>query len=149
MLCCIISETVCTASNAIIKILYKVILKILVFSIYIRKSTHLTCCTLKAVAPLCNFLKAICVIKIFLATDSIKKIFIYLVDLSCCVVRHYIDDNLNAILMSLITHSLKFIFCAKLIVTDCPVCWLIMIIPFAITAYLHTTICTYKTLINW
>ena len=71
MLCCIISETVCTASNAIIKILYKVILKILVFSIYIRKSTHLTCCTLKAVAPLCNFLKAICVIKIFLATNSI------------------------------------------------------------------------------
>ena len=137
MLCCIITESVRSTGNQTIQVIQKVYLEVRVFRVYIRKTAHLTCRTFITIAPFVSF-------------DFIKTIgMVQSVDSSCCIdqvlgycahirggmVRDNVHDHLDAILVRFRAHRLEIRFCTQLIVTNSPVCRLILPPPAAVCTF--------------
>ena len=51
------------------------------------------------------------------------------VDVKCGMIRKYVDDNTDAILLCLVKHDLHLLLGSKDVVSDRPVCRLVIVIP--------------------
>ena len=95
----------------------------------------------KSVAEIIKGRSALLVIKGFKTSAAgLNKIFAYLIGCGSSVVCNYIDNNLYTILMSLITHCLKFITSTELIIADFEISRLIVIVPLSVAVKIHTAV---------
>ena len=149
MLCRVISETIGTAGNTIVNVIKEILLKRRSFRVDVGKSSHLMRGAGKSVAEIIKGRSALLVIKGFkTSAASLNKIFAYLIGCGSGVVCDYIDNNLNAILVSFITHCFEFVTSTELIVTDFKISRLIVIVPLSVAVKIHTAVFALKTLIN-
>ena len=149
MLCRVISETVGTAGNTIVNVIKEILLKRRSFRVNVGKSSHFVCCAGKSVAVIIERCSALFVIESFKTSAAgFDKVFAHLIGFGSSVVCNYIDNNLNAILVSFITHCFEFVTSTELIVTDFEISRLIVIVPLSVAVKLHTAVFTLKTFVN-
>ena len=126
MFCSVITETVRTTCDQVIQIVQEVFLESRVFGIYVRKSVHLSCCTMITVTPLSDFVKSVVMIQLIPAACCIDQVLRYFTLIRCCMVRDNVYDNIDSIFVCFRTHFFEIISGSQLIVTDLPVGRLIM-----------------------
>ena len=129
MLCCIVAESAHTHFDKLVDELHVVLLEMRVFCIYIRKAADTLMSALLAVAVVSDSLKTLCMEHLVTSAYCCIELIRNKVNIKCSVVRKNIHKNTDVIFLCRIKHSLHFCLCTENIVTYCPVCRLIVMVP--------------------
>ena len=71
-------------------------------------------------------------IKFIAATDSRNHLIAHCIDIKCRMIGKHIDNDFHSVTGGRIHHLFHLLACAKNLVTDFPVGWLIIVIPITL-----------------